>query len=190
MNTTILSTTESSGSDAEEPGSSTSGDVPPEPGPIRRPVEPETKIEIQAGDLPVAGVAQLRSALCRILPLLQRSVAEVSIRIVNDVEMTDLHARWKGSPVTTDVVTFDLSESPSDPLRVDLAICLDEARRQSETRRHQVEDELLLYVIHGLLHCCGHDDQDEVSAAAIHAEEDRLLQAIGREAIYDRGEES
>ena len=190
MNTTILSTTESSGSDAEEPGSSTSGDVPPEPGPTRQPAEPETKIELHAGDLPVEAVAQLQEGIRQVIPLLERPVAEVSIRVVGDREMTDLHARWKDSPVTTDVVTFDLSDSPSDPLRVDLAICLDEAIRQSDSREHQVEDELLLYVIHGLLHCCGHDDQDEASATAIHAEEDRLLQAIGREAIYRRGERS
>ena len=190
MNTTILSTTESSGSDAEEPGSSTSGDVPPEPGPMRRTAESDTTIEIDAGDLPVAAVAQLRTGLDQVIPLLSRPVAEISIRIVGDREMTELHARWKHSSVTTDVVTFDLSDSPSESLRVDLAICIDEATRQSENRGHQLEDELLLYVIHGLLHCCGHDDQDEESAAAMHAEEDRLLQAIGRDAIYRRRERS
>ncbi|MCH2133922.1 MAG: rRNA maturation RNase YbeY [Phycisphaerales bacterium] len=190
MNTTILSTTESPGSDAEEPGSSTSGDVPPEPGSTRRPAEPENRIDLSPGDLSDSAIVRLRDGLQDVIQHLPRVIERVGVRVMNDDEMTGLHARWKDAPSTTDVVTFDLSDSSDGPLRVDIAVCLDEANRQAASRNHQPEDELLLYVVHGLLHCCGHDDTSEAASAAMHAEEDRLLIAIGREPVYSRGEQS
>ena len=190
MDTTMLRTSESSGSDAEEPGSSTSGEVPPEPGRTRQPAESEDRIELDPEGLSEEAALQLRAGILEVLPLLPRSVERLGIRIVKDPEMTQIHDRWKHQPTTTDVVTFDLSDSSDGPMRVDVALCLDEAERQSKVRGHGVVDELLLYVIHGLLHCCGHDDQDETSSSAMHREEDRLLQAIGRDPVYARGEES
>ena len=34
-------------------------------------------------------------------------------------------------------------------------------------------------IVHGILHCCGFDDHDEESHQKMHAEEDRILNAIG-----------
>ena len=190
MNTTILSAPESMGSDAEEPGSSTSGDVPPEPGSTRQPAEPDSRINLQPGDLPADAIVRLHAGVVDVLALLPRPVERLGIRVVADAEMTALHAQWKQVSRTTDVVTFDLSESEDDPLVVDIVVCLDEATRQASTRDHAPDDELLLYVIHGLLHCCGHDDADETAAEAMHVEEDRLLQAIGRNRVYASGGDS
>lgn len=101
----------------------------------------------------------------------------LSVRLVGDVEMSAAHERYKGLAGTTDVLTFDLSDG--EGLDADLLVCVDEARRQARARGHEEERELLLYVIHGVLHCLGHDDGDEVAAARMHAEEDRVLTAIG-----------
>jgi len=42
----------------------------------------------------------------------------------------------------------------------------------------------LLYVVHGVLHCLGHDDHDEAGYASMHALEDRVLYAIGVGATF------
>lgn len=49
---------------------------------------------------------------------------------------------------------------------------------------HTPDDEMTLYVLHGVLHCLGHDDTDEDSFARMHAEEDRLLTAAGLGALF------
>ncbi|VAX42159.1 hypothetical protein MNBD_PLANCTO03-1432, partial [hydrothermal vent metagenome] len=80
-----------------------------------------------------------------------------------------------------------LCESPGregQPLDVDLLLCVDEARRQAEARGFTIERELLLYLVHGVLHCLGYDDHTEADAARMHAEEDRLLEAAGVGATY------
>lgn len=104
--------------------------------------------------------------------------SEVRVRIVADPEMADAHERYKAVPGTTDVLTFDLS-APGGPLDVDLLVCRDEAARQAAARGIPTVQELLLYIVHGVLHCLGHDDAAEADAAAMHAREDEVLSAIG-----------
>ena len=101
--------------------------------------------------------------------------------------MAEAHQRWSGVSGTTDVLTFDLAEGRSaggEALDVDLLLCADEARRQADARGFPIERELLLYLVHGVLHCLGHDDHDEDAFARMHAEEDRLLEAAGVGATY------
>lgn len=111
------------------------------------------------------------------------AAGEVRVRVVNDAQMAAAHERYSGIPGTTDVLTFDLAGEPG-VLDVDILVCVDEARRQAAARGHSVERELLLYVVHGVLHCLGHDDHDEAGAAAMHAREDEILGAIGVGATY------
>lgn len=117
--------------------------------------------------------------------------------------MAAAHQEYLGEPGTTDVITFDMSDPdaaahfspegtemlsglPGRDLDADLLICFDVAARQAEARDHAVEQELLLYVVHGLLHCLGHDDHDADAAARMHEAEDRVLTALGIGATYSR----
>ena len=110
---------------------------------------------------------------------------EVRVRVVDDVEMAEAHARWAGVEGTTDVLAFDLRDDPGGPLDTDVLACLDEAERQAGERGHAPERELLLYLVHAVLHCCGHDDHDEADAARMHALEDELLERAGVGATFE-----
>jgi rRNA maturation RNase YbeY len=55
---------------------------------------------------------------------------------------------------------------------------------QARLRGHSAQAELVLYITHGMLHNLGHDDLDEDKAQAMHAEEDRILKALGYGTIY------
>lgn len=159
--------------DREEPGSSNEPDVP---------LEPTVTCEIDL-EAPDVDPDWLHAQLERVLPHLSRSVQRATIRVVDDSEMIDLHTRYHDDPTTTDVLTFEATMEPM-PLEVDIAVCVDEARRQSAARQHDVNSELLLYMVHGLLHCCGHDDHEPGEHASMHTEEDRILKAIGVGTIY------
>lgn len=119
------------------------------------------------------------------------SFGTIAVRVVSDQVMTELHERFCGDRSTTDVLTFERpgssegQENAEDlasrehSTDVDLVLCRDEAARQAAARGLPLERELLLYAIHGLLHCAGHDDHDPEAFARMHAEEDRILEAIG-----------
>jgi probable rRNA maturation factor len=108
---------------------------------------------------------------------------EARARVVGDDEMAAAHERHTGVPGTTDVLTFDLADEPG-VIDADLLICADEAARQGAARGLPVEHELLLYIVHGVLHCAGYDDHDEPSASVMHEREDELLRAMGLGAVY------
>lgn len=109
---------------------------------------------------------------------------EVRVASVGDSDMSAAHARFMNDPTTTDVLTFDLRESPSQPLDVDILVCVDEAERQAKNRGHDTRRELLLYGLHGVLHCLGHDDHDDDAYRRMHAAEDEVLETIGVGATF------
>ncbi len=124
-----------------------------------------------------------------------KAVGSLRVKVVADAEMAEAHQEFAGVPGTTDVLTFDLGCEALDPgnpqsgvmLDTDVMVCLDEAKRQAATRGHEPLRELLLYVVHGVLHCLGHDDHDPEAYARMHAEEDRVLSAIGVGATFGPG---
>lgn len=112
---------------------------------------------------------------------------ELRVRVVGDAEMARAHEKHLGDPSTTDVMTFDLAEGAAArgaPVDADLLVCADEAARKAHEHGYSVQRELLLYVVHGLLHCLGHDDHDEASYQRMHALEDELLEAVGVGATF------
>jgi probable rRNA maturation factor len=113
---------------------------------------------------------------------------EVRVRVVRDAEMTALHARTMGIDESTDVLTFDLLEGEPDRegrIDADIVVCVDEAARQATQRKHGIERELLLYIVHGVLHCApGFDDLSDDEARRMHATEDEILRAIGVGPVY------
>lgn len=117
---------------------------------------------------------------------------EVRIAIVDDDVMAGEHRRAMGVDGTTDVITFDLTDGGSAEdraLDVDLLLCADEALRSAGERGIALERELLLYALHGVLHCLGHDDTDEASFQKMHTREDEVLIAIGVGATFDLGDQ-
>ena len=111
----------------------------------------------------------------------------VALSIVDDEKMAELHLFHSGIEGTTDVLTFDLREDESGALDVEIVVCHDEALRQSGDGK-PVERELLLYLLHGVLHCLGFDDHDPVEFERMHAREDEILGAIGVGSVFDAGD--
>ena len=103
----------------------------------------------------------------------------VTVRVINDQSMCELHEQHSGVNKTTDVLTFKQGKQI-----IDIAICKDVALRESSRRMHDLNSELLLYIVHGLLHCSGHDDKTNKGYELMHIEEDRILTAIGVGAIW------
>lgn len=115
----------------------------------------------------------------------QRRSAPASVRLLllDAQAMARLHSRTHDDPSPTDVVTIPLHEGADEPLDVDIALCLDVAREQAALRNETVERELLLYVVHGLLHALGLDDRDEAQAQRMREAEGRIFRALGLEPV-------
>ncbi|MDG1137426.1 MAG: rRNA maturation RNase YbeY [Phycisphaerales bacterium] len=142
---------------------------------------PPTNITVQ-GDADI-DYNWLQIQTCNALSFLHLNYSEVSVRVIGNDEMSQLHVKHSGVEGTTDVLTFDHG-GDEHSVRADIAICVDVAKREAEKRGHALQNELLLYIVHGILHCCGFDDHDEKSHALMHEEEDRVLSSIGVGAVW------
>jgi probable rRNA maturation factor len=112
-------------------------------------------------------------------------LAELSIVLVDEAAMTELHEKWMGEPGPTDVLAFPMDElrpghvsggtedAPVDPaLLGDVVLCPVIAVRQARRAGHSVQDELHMLCTHGILHLLGYD----------HAEPDEHKEMFGLQA--------
>jgi len=117
----------------------------------------------------------------RLLDALDRPSCELSLLLTGDDEMTGLNSTWRGKDATTDVLSFAQREGALADLRPDVlgdvVICLPQAGRQARRRRVSLWDEVLVLLVHGVLHLLGHDHEgpDERRSAAMLGEQRRLV---------------
>jgi probable rRNA maturation factor len=102
--------------------------------------------------------------------------AELSLSLVTEDEIADLHERYLGEPGPTDVLSFPLDETDRDEdgvrLLGDVVICPSVAARNNP---QDPAAELRLLVVHGILHLLGHDHVDEAGKAAMWARQSRYV---------------
>ena len=106
-------------------------------------------------------------------------VEEADIAVVTARELARLNRRYLNRCGATDVLSFDLSGPHGDRIVVQLVLCGDVAVREARLRGLGPQRELLLYVVHGLLHVLGHDDAS-APPEKMHAREEELLEAFLR----------
>lgn len=91
--------------------------------------------------------------------------AELSIVLVDEAAMEQLHVQWMDEPGPTDVLSFPMDElrpgtedaiSPAGLLG-DVVLCPQVATAQAETADHSPLDEMLMLTTHGILHLLGFD---------------------------------
>ncbi len=113
----------------------------------------------------------------------------ISLAVLDDMEMTRLNQQYKQRNRTTDCFSFDLSDAPhpEGPRSFEILVNGEKAVREARARGHEAGAELALYVVHGLLHNLGFDDQNPAGAQEMHAREDEILQRSGYGVVYNRG---
>jgi len=130
----------------------------------------------------------LRRQLPRAHRILKPALRELSIALVGDRRMADLHERFMGLRGPTDVLTFELDHDARGRVTAgEVVVCVPHAARLARAARVPLRDELLLYALHGMLHLAGFDDRTDRDFAAMHQREDDILQRLGVGAVFSRG---
>ena len=119
-------------------------------------------------------------------------LAELSVLLIDEPAMTELHVRWMGEEGPTDVLAFPMDElrvpqpgghgdhSSSEPdaaevLLGDVVICPQVAAAQAAEAGQDVQDEIDLLCTHGILHLLGYDHAEPEEHATMFGLQDRLL---------------
>jgi rRNA maturation RNase YbeY len=118
----------------------------------------------------------LSSRARRVLRELGHEQSELSITLVDDVEMARLNRAYRGQEGATDVLSFSLLEGEHSEFRGallgEVVIGIETAVRQARSGRRGLDDEVARLLIHGVLHLLGYDHE--------RPQETRLMRSAAR----------
>jgi probable rRNA maturation factor len=87
--------------------------------------------------------------------------------------MRTINREYLKHDYVTDVLTFDLSEGQGE-----IIICPQVALSNARFYQNSTAKELVLYVIHGILHLAGYDDHAPADIAQMRKMENSLLKNL------------
>ena len=122
--------------------------------------------------------SRIRSVARHVLKNEGRKIATLEVALVDDETIRKVHREFLGLDEPTDVLTFPLHE-PNEPVYAEVVISAETAVREAPKHCSCPSDELLLYMVHGILHLCGYDDHTAEAARLMRARQRKLLQEMG-----------
>jgi probable rRNA maturation factor len=143
------------------------------------------KIANQQEAVPI-NYAKFRETARAVLEGEQIKEAEISVAFVDNATIHRLNKQFLKHDEPTDVLSFPLSAPNARKLEGEIVIGAEVAKVQAEERGHDVESELGLYVIHGLLHLCGYDDHEPDDIERMRESEQYFLRQLGYPDISDK----
>jgi probable rRNA maturation factor len=98
-----------------------------------------------------------------------KSLPMVEVAVVSDKMIGQVHEEFMGIPGATDVITFDHGE---------IVISAETAVLYAKEHKHLVDEELALYIVHGLLHLNGYDDTTPAAKRRMFRVQDRIWREV------------
>jgi probable rRNA maturation factor len=99
---------------------------------------------------------------------------DLSVALVTDARIREANREFLGRDEPTDVIAFPLERDEGE-----IVVSAERAVAVARELGMAPRAELLLYVVHGILHLLGRDDREESEARQMHAETLRLLRSAG-----------
>jgi probable rRNA maturation factor len=104
--------------------------------------------------------------------------SDLSITLVDEKRMEELHIKWMELPGPTDVLSFPMDEMKPDSMEKgagiigDIVLCPEFASKQA---KDGLENELALLTVHGILHCLGFDHAEKREEEEMFSLQDECL---------------
>lgn len=124
-------------------------------------------------------IRAIKATARRILELLGKHRAELSIVLVGDAQIQQLNAAYRAKDEPTDVLSFPADELlPDGRLLIgDVVISVEKAAAQAEARCRSLDQELESLLIHGILHNLGYDHERSAKDARVMKTMERKIAA-------------
>ena len=106
---------------------------------------------------------------------------ELTIRIVDEEEGSELNRKWRKAKGPTNVLSFPYADNKqiADGLLGDIIICAPVIRREALKQKKSLESHWAHMVIHGTLHLLGYDHIKPEDAGIMEKLEIKLLESLG-----------
>lgn len=104
-------------------------------------------------------------------------LGEVNVLLTGDREIRDLNRSFRKKDKPTDVLSFPAMEQARSKFAGDIAISVEYAARSAKSFGLELQEELKILILHGLIHLSGHDHETDQGEMA-HLEA-RLRRKLG-----------
>ena len=107
--------------------------------------------------------------------------AECTVVLTDDEELRRLNLQFLGVDAPTDVLSFPadfIDPDSNQPYLGDILISIDRLLQQAAAQDHPAKQELLLLVVHGILHLLGHDHAEEAEKERMWVLQDQILSRL------------
>lgn len=149
--------------------------------------EPEYVVDVQVTtELEDVSTDELRRAA--IVTLQHQGVeapAELTVLLTDSESVRQLNRAYRQRDEATDVLSFPSGEAlpGTENYLGDVAIAVPVARVQAAQRGHELQAELALLTVHGVLHLLGHDHADPDEKKRMWLAQKELLSQLGQDAL-------
>lgn len=107
----------------------------------------------------------------------------MSVAVVDNAAIAQLHGRFLDDPTPTDVLSFLLDCGPGG-LEGEVIVSAEQASECAARYGWLPADELLLYAVHGTLHLAGYDDSTAEQRRVMRKQERAVLEHFGLRPSY------
>jgi len=104
---------------------------------------------------------------------LEFDLSGIQINLVNSKEIMRINKEFLDHNYSTDIITFDYSES-QNKLSGEIYISIEDAASNAKKYGVKLKDEIMRLIIHGFLHLLGFDDQSQKDSIVIKKLENKL----------------
>ncbi len=117
----------------------------------------------------------------------RREEAELTVRLVDNDEMTELNGRYRDKPRPTNVLSFpaDLPPEVDIPLLGDIVICAPVVSREAAEQGKTLASHWAHLTVHGTLHLLGYDHIIDAEAEEMEALETAILAGMNIPCPYE-----
>lgn len=119
--------------------------------------------------------------------------AEITIRVVDGEEMSELNSTYRQKTGLTNVLSFPFT-TPDEvkldiPLLGDIVVCAEVVNREASEQFKPAEAHWAHMIIHGVFHLLGYDHETDRDAEIMESLETEIMQSLGYPNPYETGED-
>jgi len=105
----------------------------------------------------------------------------VSVVLVDDPEMQQLHVDFMNIDEPTDVMTFPSDFEDEEQQGGDIVISVERAAEQGGENGLSTEEEVIFLAVHGVLHLCGWDDTTPEARSSMLDRQRQIIETAKRQ---------
>lgn len=120
-----------------------------------------------------------------------RDSAELTIRIVDTEEMTDLNFTYRHKHKPTNVLSFPAPPEiqKQEDILGDIVICADVVNHEAKEQNKSSEAHWAHMTVHGVFHLLGYDHEEDAEAEKMEALEKIVMKSLGFPDPYATGDD-